>query len=342
MTPDGQFVTASAEQNTDLYWALRGGGGGTFGVVTSIVVKTYPKLPVTIMTFSFLNTTYGDEAFYSAIEAYWNGFVNWTDAGCYSYFFILPNLVAEGVTLFEMTPWFAPNLTQSQLETLVAPMFEEMAAVGVNITPTYQEFDNFYDAWDAGFALELWGTNTGRQGGRLFPKANWANETIRAQSWEAVRAVVQEDDGWVFGFNIAPGNALALDGVQPDNAVLPAWRQTVGHVLNSASWDVSDWGSEAGKAFIAAQSDKVTNQWGASWTALTPGSGAYQSECDYMQPEWQEAFWGSKYDRLLEIKQLYDPYELFYVHHGVGSEDWEVDSYIVGDVPSQAGKLCKI
>jgi FAD/FMN-containing dehydrogenase len=47
VTPDGRFVTADEKNNVDLFWALRGGGGGTFGVVTSVTFKVYPK-----MTFS--------------------------------------------------------------------------------------------------------------------------------------------------------------------------------------------------------------------------------------------------------------------------------------------------
>ena len=38
---DGQFVTASAKENSDLFWAVRG-GGGNFGVVTSFLFKGQP------------------------------------------------------------------------------------------------------------------------------------------------------------------------------------------------------------------------------------------------------------------------------------------------------------
>ncbi len=50
---DGSTVTASATQNSDLFWACRGGGGGNFGIVTSFTFATSPALPVSYATLSW-------------------------------------------------------------------------------------------------------------------------------------------------------------------------------------------------------------------------------------------------------------------------------------------------
>ncbi|HEY4832775.1 MAG TPA: BBE domain-containing protein, partial [Waddliaceae bacterium] len=55
-------------------------------------------------------------------------------------------------------------------------------------------------------------------------------------------------------------------------------------------------------------------------TDATPESGSYLNEADYFQKNWQHAFWGKHYPRLLKIKQKYDPNGLFKCHHSVGSE----------------------
>jgi FAD/FMN-containing dehydrogenase len=60
---------------------------------------------------------------------------------------------------------------------------------------------------------------------------------------------------------------------------------------------------------------------------VAPNAGAYVSESDYFQRDWQAAFWGANYPRLAAVKQKYDPDGLFFVHHGVGSEAWSADGF---------------
>ena len=58
-----------------------------------------------------------------------------------------------------------------------------------------------------------------------------------------------------------------------------------------------------------------------------PHAGAYVSESDYFQTRWQDAYWGGNYPRLARIKAAVDPDGLYFVHHGVGSEDWSADGF---------------
>ena len=61
--------------------------------------------------------------------------------------------------------------------------------------------------------------------------------------------------------------------------------------------------------------------------AVAGPTGAYVSESNYFEPRWQQAYWGSNYARLTDIKRKYDPDGLFVVHNGVGSEQWSADGF---------------
>jgi FAD/FMN-containing dehydrogenase len=60
---------------------------------------------------------------------------------------------------------------------------------------------------------------------------------------------------------------------------------------------------------------------------VLPRIGSYVWETDFFQANWQDAFWGENYPRLRAIKDKYDPDGLFFLHHGVGSEDWSEDGF---------------
>jgi FAD/FMN-containing dehydrogenase len=66
----------------------------------------------------------------------------------------------------------------------------------------------------------------------------------------------------------------------------------------------------------------------AALRKVAPNAGAYVSESDYFRRDWQAAFWGTNYQRLLAVKRRYDPDGLFFVHHGVGSEGWSREGFV--------------
>ncbi|MFI5000955.1 MAG: BBE domain-containing protein, partial [Reyranellales bacterium] len=65
----------------------------------------------------------------------------------------------------------------------------------------------------------------------------------------------------------------------------------------------------------------------AELVKLAPAADAYLTEASYFQKDWQQAHWGGNYSRLQTVKKKYDPNGLFFVHHGVGSEEWSADGF---------------
>ncbi len=70
VTADGNTVEASANENPDLFWALRGGGGGNFGVVTEFTFKVHPVDRVIAFTIKWPDTS-----LHTAVIRAWQNFV---------------------------------------------------------------------------------------------------------------------------------------------------------------------------------------------------------------------------------------------------------------------------
>lgn len=69
----------------------------------------------------------------------------------------------------------------------------------------------------------------------------------------------------------------------------------------------------------------MTRDWVLILIRMTGESdrGAYSNEADVREPDFQRTFFGTNYPRLLQVKELYDPNDLFIVTAGVGSERWD-------------------
>jgi hypothetical protein len=84
----------------------------------------------------------------------------------------------------------------------------------------------------------------------------------------------------------------------------------------------------------------MTNTILGAWRETCPDSGAYMSESAILEPNFQQAFYGSNYDQLYSLKQKYDPFGVLYAPTAVGSEDWTVTS--ADGLPDQNGRLCRV
>lgn len=330
VTSTGEFLTANSTSNPDLFWALRGGGGGTFGVVTSVIVKAYKDLPITTASWSFDSTKLGKDKFWVATKAVIDRANDYVDNGVYTYFILVPNPNGKDF-FFSMQPFFAPNRTTAGLNTILAPLQSQLTALNIPFSPKITEYTGFYPAWQAQFPLEFQSDVQTATGSRLFPRSNFATETGRNVTFTALRQTVEANQT-IIGFNLAP--TLARGG-NVDNAVNPAWRTAVLHAISGTRWDI-----KASVADIRAARVSFTNGTMKKWRDVTPGSGSYLNEADRLEPNWQQSFWGSKYARLAQIKKDWDPKDVFWAANAVGSEGWVVES--VDGLPNENGSLCKV
>ncbi|KAL7624629.1 hypothetical protein AAE478_006198 [Parahypoxylon ruwenzoriense] len=327
--PNGRFVSVDERNHPDLFFALRGGGGSTWGIVTSLVVRAYPKKPVSTLTYSFgVSTDVSTEAFWKGVDAVFAKFPEYADKGMYSYW--STSCIAN--CSFSMAPQWANDMDSAALTALSTPLFDELASLGITVSDAvYTNYDGVVKAIEGTWSAEseqggVWNFNTGS---RLFPRSNWEDPTKLAAQSAALRQSV-EKAGLMLGYNVKAANNPS---VNQTNAVNPAWRETLLHALLGATW-----GQDATPEEIATANKNLVETM-QPWRDASPGAGAYLNEADINEPNWQQAFYGSNYDYLYQLKQKYDPRGLMWAPTAVGSEDW----YVAGQIdyyPTQDGKLC--
>ncbi|KAK3484843.1 uncharacterized protein B0T23DRAFT_327690 [Neurospora hispaniola] len=332
--PNGRFVTADETHNPDLFWALRGGGGATFGVVTGMTVKVWPKTNISGMTLTVMsgnNSALSNDVFWEGMYAYWRRFPEYAKAGTHGYSLVFPSPLTDGFA-FLMNPFWAPGMKLADLKTLVQPLLDEWTKIGFNAglvgSPKFFSYDNYYDAWTANYPPEAVSTTSVRTASRLFPAKNWEDEETLTGMMKAVRSVV-EDGSALVQYNM---QAKAPAGT-PDSAANSHWRDTVWYGIFGTSWN-----SSLNAAGVEAINRKITEDWMGRLRGYGPGG--YLNEGDVMEPEFGEAYFGSNYERLRQIKKAVDPTGLFWAPTAVGSEEWEVQGQKKW-LTLQTGKLCK-
>ena len=363
VTADGRFVTASLEQNRELFFALRGGGGGTFGIVTSVVVKAWSEQTlIGGLTYHFTTgpnhaniTIPSDrgfpatptvhiedpETFWKAVRVYLGFAVNIVNAGGFGFGDSVPQgnetyLFASTITI--------PHMSAKEVSAFVKPLFEAYRALGINISSTPETAAVPYAKGnETGVSPASFPSTSDRFFiSRLLPRRLWtAKDSVTLLD----RVVAANRRSAELGYRAttrayAPTAQAAgyPAGREEDSAVNPAMRNMVMHTVTFASTTVTLLDNREMLDTHANLSDTGVKE----LRALTPESGAYFNEADRLEPGFQKSFWGNKYDRLLKVKKAYDPWGLFWAPTPGGSEAWEITPGVKeGEMPTQDGRLCR-
>lgn len=324
VTSDGRFVTANADENADLFWALRGGGAGTYGVVTSVTIKAHPKIIATSATWNFsYPADVSEETFKKAMHYWLSYFPRYADMGLYSYLNVVP--APDGGRTFLMDPLIAPNQTIEDAKAIIQPWLDDIEELGIELEPEWNQYDAYKGIVDNALTNGSANNYGVVSGNRLFPRENFEGELFES-TFDAMWNNIQE--GYVvLPYNIAPSG-------RTDNAVNPAWREAIAYVIMGNTFNYSQSAEEIMESrynFTEGPMQRLRD--------VSVGAGAYGNEGDRLEPNFQWAYFGSNYPRLLELKQRFDPFNLFYAVTSVGSEYFEVRS--VDNVANENGRLCR-
>jgi len=215
ITADGEYVTANAKENSDLFWALRGGGPAAFGVVVSATFRTFPEARSAGATLYLNSTGIGtnETLLWEGIRIFHRHSNAFVDAGLYALFTIAP-------LRLRVRPWVAFNKTAAQLDTILAPMKTELKKAGVPFEDTpAREYPTLYDLY-----LDLFEDESGN------------NAPMLTSGWMfSRRDVAENNDGIVEAYKkaISPRADFVDKGYM------------VGHLWNAGYGVSKDKGSES-------------------------------------------------------------------------------------------------
>jgi FAD/FMN-containing dehydrogenase len=345
VTADGKVRVVNRVQEPDLFWALKGGGGGTFGVVTRLTLATH-ALPEIFGAVRLDLKARSDEAYRRLLAR----FVETSAANL-----VNPHWGEEVITGPDNTfqvRMVTQSLTEAELRAAWQPLIDFAAANPAD----YQGQDSFFAVT---FPARLYWNPDGKPPGDILRDARsdatpgdfwWSGDAVQvgffwhafASAWLPASLLQPANqagfvDAWFaatrhwsvqlqFSKGLAGATADVL-GVSRDTPmnpdVLGAFALAVIAMAGPPVFPGMSLPNPTIPHYLAARVQ-------ASMTALraaAPDTGAYVNECDYFQPDWQCAFWGPHYARLLRIKRRYDPTGLFIGHHTVGSEGWSEDGF---------------
>ncbi|KAJ7890882.1 FAD-binding domain-containing protein [Mycena olivaceomarginata] len=305
----GALLKVNSVSNPDLFFALRGGGAGSWGIIVSATLRTHPTFNVTT---SIIQLAASSNAAAAALAGVHTKHIFDLDAVRGGQYYYLEsagsNTSVLGLSTFT-------NTSLEQGTAILTPFLDDALAVpGVSlISKTFQEIlinDALFKTDDVVGANLVMGS-------RLVPTAAYQAPNAPATVEKVYRELLDSGLQGILGHLVAGGQVS--DNVNISSAVNPAWRTAKTHVILPYAWDDSA---------SLAEINTLRHEFQTSHLAILeqlsgPNAGSYSNEADMFEPDWETTFYGPNYAKLSAIKQKYDPHDLFIVTSGVGSERWD-------------------
>ena len=348
VTADGKLRTVNACSDPDLFWALKGGGGGSFGVVTSLTLKTH-DLPEFLGGASMTIKAQSDEEFRRLlarfVDFYADALFNphWGESITFS---------SDNMLDISMS---SAGLSADQARAVWQPFVDWLQAQGsIFSTPgfhargyeprTYWDVEGMRKAGSTSIRLDTrpgassihawWDDNENEVGAFFYgydslwlPKSLLAKDS-RLKLADALFAASRQMTIRIhFNKGLAGASEEAIAAAR-DTATNPKVTDAFALALIVAGGKPRYPGlPSAHDQKEAEEGARGVDRATATLRALAPDAGSYVLESNFFDPRWREHYWGTNYPRLAAIKAKYDPGGLFIVHHGVGSEDWSDDGF---------------
>jgi FAD/FMN-containing dehydrogenase len=349
VTADGVVRTANACSEPDLFWALKGGGGGTFGVVTRVTLATH-ELPSFFGGVAVTIEAKSDAAFRALVERFvafyatelmnrhWGEIAN-----------VRPGrqldlqMACQGLTLEEIGAVWQPFL--NIVEAMPDVAFVEKPRM--RVAPARHRWDPDFLRRFAPAAVRT-DDRPGASSGNIYWTANvseaghfihdfesaWLPATLlqgqpRAALVDALVAAARHSTVEIHFQKGLAGSAPEAIEAARDTAMNPTVIDAFALAIVASEGPPAYPGLRGHEPNLrdARRSAEKVRIAMVALQELVPGAGAYVAESSYFQPDWQTAYWGSNYGRLRAVKQKYDPGGLFFARHGVGSENWSDDGF---------------
>ena len=345
VTADGRTLITNPCQNSDLFWALKGGGGGSWGVVTRLTLRTH-DMP------SHFGAAWGrikarsDAAFVKLLARFFNFYAgNLLNPHWGEQVAIMPDnslkisMVCQG-------------LDEGDVQSAWRPFFDWVAASGEDfdiVDPLRARATDARHWWDVKENPSM--TPDRREGAPNYH--GWWNGDAEQvgfylhgyDSLWLPLSLLREQDGRVLVQALFSGSRFKTIGLHFNKGLAGAPPEVIAAAKDTATNPsvteafalaiIADGEAPAFPGEPRAPIDRNRAHQNARAIAKAAGSlrkivlqpGSYVSESNYFNRDWQSEYWGSNHPRLAAIKAKYDPDGLFIVHHGVGSEDWSDDGF---------------